>query len=58
MGFELKKADVQKMMKDFDRDGSGKMNFEDFSDISKSSFPYHEQLVININCNSLFFYHY
>ena len=40
MGFEMKKADVEKMLKDYDRDGSGKINFEDFSVVSKPH-PHH-----------------
>ena len=36
LGFEVKKADVLKIMKDYDREGKGKITFKDFSEVSKS----------------------
>ncbi|XP_007891246.1 centrin-3 [Callorhinchus milii] len=33
LGFDVKKADVLKILKDYDRDGSGKISFEDFSEV-------------------------
>jgi len=30
LGFEVKKADVLKILRDYDREGSGKMKFQDF----------------------------
>lgn len=35
LGFEVKKADVLKIMKDYDREGKGKITFHDFSEVSK-----------------------
>ena len=37
LGFEVKKADVLKILKDYDRDGSGKISFQDFTEVSKSN---------------------
>ena len=39
LGFEVKKADVLKILRDYDREGSGKMKFQDFSEVSKSHDP-------------------
>ena len=36
LGFEVKKADVLKILRDYDREGSGKIKFQDFSEVSKS----------------------
>ena len=36
LGFDVKKADVLKVLKDYDRDGTGKISFQDFSEVSKS----------------------
>ncbi|XP_069746888.1 centrin-3 isoform X2 [Narcine bancroftii] len=33
LGFDVKKADVLKILKDYDRDGTGKIYFEDFSEV-------------------------
>ncbi|RVE66171.1 hypothetical protein OJAV_G00123850 [Oryzias javanicus] len=33
LGFEVKKMDVLKILKDYDRDGKGKITFEDFSEV-------------------------
>ena len=35
LGFEVKKADVLKIMKDYDKDKSGKITFQDFFEVSK-----------------------
>ena len=35
LGFDVKKADVLKVLKDYDRDGTGKISFQDFSEVSK-----------------------
>uniref|UniRef100_A0A3B3YU62 EF-hand domain-containing protein n=1 Tax=Poecilia mexicana TaxID=48701 RepID=A0A3B3YU62_9TELE len=35
LGFEVKKVDVLKILKDYDREGSGKITFEDFSEVGK-----------------------
>ena len=35
LGFEVKKADVLKVLRDYDRDGSGKIIYEDFLAVSK-----------------------
>ena len=36
LGFDVKKADVLKVLKDYDRDGTGKISFQDFTEVSKS----------------------
>ncbi|XP_051875689.1 centrin-3 isoform X1 [Pristis pectinata] len=33
LGFDVKKADVLKILKDYDRDSTGKISFEDFSEV-------------------------
>ena len=35
LGFDVKKAEVLKILKDFDRDGSSMMMYDDFFDVSK-----------------------
>ena len=35
LGFDVKKADVLKIMKDYDREASGKIAFDDFNEVSK-----------------------
>jgi len=35
LGFDVKKADVLKIMKDYDREASGKITFDDFNEVSK-----------------------
>lgn len=39
LGFEVKKVDVLKILKDYDREGNGKITFEDFSEVCKFAFP-------------------
>lgn len=33
LGFDVKKADVLKIMKDYDREASGKITFDDFNEV-------------------------
>ncbi|KAH0618580.1 hypothetical protein JD844_017928 [Phrynosoma platyrhinos] len=33
LGFDVKKADVLKILKDYDREGNGKITFEDFNEV-------------------------
>ncbi|XP_071497511.1 centrin-3 [Diadema setosum] len=33
LGFDVKKADVLKVLKDYDREGTGKITFEDFNEV-------------------------
>ena len=33
LGFEVKKADVLKILKDYDNQGSGKILFQDYSEV-------------------------
>ncbi|XP_073770075.1 centrin-3 isoform X1 [Danio rerio] len=33
LGFEVKKVDVLKILKDYDREGTGKISFEDFREV-------------------------
>ena len=35
LGFDVKKPDVLKILKDYDREASGKISFEDFQEVSK-----------------------
>lgn len=35
LGFDVKKADVLKIMKDYDREALGKITFDDFNEVSK-----------------------
>lgn len=35
LGFEVKKVDVLKILKDYDREGNGKITYEDFSEVGK-----------------------
>lgn len=35
LGFEVKKVDVLKILKDYDREGKGKITFEDFNEVCK-----------------------
>ena len=35
LGFEVKKAEVLKVLRDYDRDGSGKMLYDDFVTVSE-----------------------
>ena len=35
LGFEVKKQDVLKLLRDYDKTGSGLMEFDDFNKISK-----------------------
>lgn len=37
LGFEVKKADVLKVMRDYDREETGKITFDDFKEVSKSA---------------------
>ena len=45
LGFEVKKADVLKILRDYDREGSGKIKFQDFSEVSKSYREFKEQVL-------------
>ena len=33
MGFEVKKVDILKILKDYDREGNGKITFDDFNEV-------------------------
>lgn len=33
LGFDVKKADVLKILKDYDRESTGKITFEDFNEV-------------------------
>ncbi len=35
LGFEVKKADVLKVMKEYDKEATGKITFDDFYEVSK-----------------------
>ena len=40
LGFDVKKADVQKVLRDYDREETGKVTFDDFNDVSKCRFVF------------------
>ena len=44
LGFDVKKADVLKIMKDYDREASGKITFDDFNEVSKYKHVYVPQV--------------
>ena len=35
LGFDVKKADVLKVLRDYDREGTGSISFDDYNDVSK-----------------------
>lgn len=35
LGFEVKKVDVLKILKDYDREGSGRITFQDFKEVGE-----------------------
>ena len=41
LGFDVKKADVQKIMSDFDKESNGKISLADFTEISIYMYIYH-----------------
>lgn len=45
LGFEVKKVDVLKILKDYDREGNGKITFEDFSEVGKFLCPLSPKLI-------------
>lgn len=45
LGFEVKKVDVLKILKDYDREGNGKITFEDFSEVGKFLCPLSPKLM-------------
>ncbi len=38
LGFEVKKQDVMKLLRDYDKNGSGLMDFDDYNKISKAFY--------------------
>ena len=40
LGFELKKAEVLKLLRDYDRNGSGLMLYDDFAKVGKQTRPF------------------
>lgn len=40
LGFEVKKVDVLKVLKDYDREGTGKITFEDFNEVGMYCLPW------------------
>ncbi len=47
LGFDVKKSDVLKILKDYDREATGKIAFEDFQEVSKypENFWFHSILI-------------
>lgn len=37
LGFEVKKVDVLTILKDYDREGTGKISFDDFKEVGKTT---------------------
>jgi len=40
LGFDVKKADVLKILKDYDREATGKITFEDFNEVGMCLIVY------------------
>jgi Ca2+-binding EF-hand superfamily protein len=58
LGFEVKKADVLKVMKEYDKEATGKITLDDFYEVSKYMEMFHlslKQSVRNLNCQLIFF---
>lgn len=36
LGFEMKKVDIMTILKDFDREGTGKITYENFKEVGRS----------------------
>lgn len=47
LGFEVKKADVLKVMRDYDREETGKITFEDFNEVSKYRQLFYANAVVS-----------
>jgi len=47
LGFDVKKTDVLKVLRDYDREGSGKITFEDFNEVSR--WPCFQSIFIEIS---------
>lgn len=47
LGFEVKKVDVLKILKDYDREGNGKITFEDFREVGMFFVKYLQNGLIN-----------
>ena len=54
LGFEVKKADVLKVMKDYDKEATGKITFDDFYEVSKYIMIYYIYKYINIDVYLLY----
>jgi Ca2+-binding EF-hand superfamily protein len=57
LGFEVKKADVLKVMKEYDKEATGKITLDDFYEVSKYMEMFHlslKQSVRNL-CQLIFF---
>ena len=52
LGFEVRKVDVLKILKDYDREGTGKISFNDFSEVGEfqSGFSF---CIIIMSCISM-----
>lgn len=40
LGFDVKKADVLKVLRDYDREGTGKITAQDFTEVCESKATY------------------
>ena len=50
LGFDVKKADVLKVLRDYDKDNNGKIFFDDFNEVSK----YHSDVGHFIGCGQTY----
>lgn len=53
LGFEVKKVDVLKILKDYDREGNGKITFEDFNEVGKFAFGFRHRSSRRLSGESL-----
>lgn len=52
LGFEVKKVDVLKILKDYNREGNGKITFDDFNEVGKFLLCLISCCIITHNWNS------
>ena len=53
LGFQVKKADVRKMIADIDKDGNGSIDFEEFLDMMTAKMVF-SKLVFSLRANFIF----
>lgn len=50
LGFDVKKADVLKTLRDYDREGTGKISFDDFNEVSEYDFTLNKSIDLLNSC--------